>query len=127
MSKADIAKLDLRKPVLAKNARTIHASYDTWTQWKQDPLGYWLFRVDPGKNEIHAGFCTKKNIIEVVIVGCDGEAMYNTIVREKLVTSLQHAAYVGYELHKAEVSLKLGIPYVQDRKHNLSGVRHEHQ
>lgn len=121
--RAALSKLDLRKPTLARNAKRIKASYDTWTEWKQDPVGYWLFRVDPQHKDIHAGFCKKNNIIEVVIIGTDGEAMYNTIVRHKLVKSLQHAAYVGYELQKAEVALRLKIPYVQDKPLDLTIAR----
>lgn len=79
-------------------------------------MGYWLFRVHNG--QIQAGFCKKCNIIEVMITGTNGEAIYNTIVREGLVKSLQHAAYVGYELHKAETALRFGVEYVQD-----SGLR----
>ena len=126
MLKADVKKLDLQKPVLSSRVKHIRAHYNTWTEWKRDPIGYWLFRVDLDKKEIHAGFCKKNNIIQVVIVGTEGESMYNTIVRQKLVKSLQHAAYIGYELQKAEVALRLGIRYIQDVPLHLSGVVHEH-
>lgn len=112
---AALRKLQYRKPTLAKKAKTIRASYDTWTQWKRDGIEYWLFRVNRAKNRIEAGYCRKNNIIEKLITGTDSEAIHNTIVREKLVTSLQHAAYIGHELQKAEIALKLKIPYVQDR------------
>ena len=112
---AALRKLKYRKPTLAKKAKTIKASYDTWTQWKRDGIAYWLFRVNREKNRIEAGYCVKNNIIEILITGTDSEAMHNTIVRERLVKSLQHAAYIGHELQKAEIALKLKIPYIQDR------------
>lgn len=121
--KKALEKLDLRAPRLAKRVRTIKAHYNTWVEWKQDKVGYWLFRVDHKHKDIHAGFCRKNNMIEVVVVGDDGEEMYNTIVREGLVKSLQHAAYIGYELHKAEVALRLGLKYVQDSQLQFVGKR----
>ena len=110
----DVRKLDIKKPRLSADVRVLHAHYNTHREWKQDPVGYWLFRVHNG--QIQAGFCKKDNIVEVMVTGTDGEAIYNTIVREGLVKSLQHAAYVGYELQKAEIALKVGVEYVQDAR-----------
>ena len=39
----------------------------------------------------------------------------NTLIRENLISSLQHAADMGIELHKAELSLKYGFKYIQDK------------
>ncbi len=114
--KGDVRKLKIKKATIAKGAKRIRAYYDTWEEWVRDPLGYWLFRVDQKKKEIQAGFCKGDNCIRVLINGKDGEEIYNTIVREHLVTSLQHAAYVGYELQKAEFALRFRTRYVQDSK-----------
>jgi dihydropteroate synthase len=40
--------------------------------------------------------------------------VYQTIIREKLITKLDHAAYLGKELEKAAIALNLGRSYVQD-------------
>jgi dihydropteroate synthase len=118
----NIEELDLKKPQLANQIREIGASYDSSKEWRQDSTGYWLFRIDADAKEIHAGFCRKNNIIEVKITGTCSEAIQNTIVREGLVGSLQHAAYIGHELLKAEVALKLGIHYIQDMPLNLESI-----
>ena len=118
----DVRKLRITRPTLAADAAFIKASYDTWTEWKEDPIGYWLIRVDTEKKQIEAGFCRAGNIIEVVVTGKDAESIYNTIIRKGLVKSLQHAAYIGHELQKAEVALKLGIRYVQDLPLRLEGA-----
>ena len=110
-----LKKLRITKPKLSKRVKVIKASYDTWIQWKRDGVAYWLFRVNRQKRRIEAGYCRKDNIIEIMITGTDSEAIHNTIIREKLVTSLQHAAYIGHELQKAEIALKLNLHYVQDR------------
>jgi len=39
----------------------------------------------------------------------------NTLIREKFISTLQHAADMGFELHKAELSLKYGFKYIQDK------------
>jgi len=39
----------------------------------------------------------------------------NALIREKLISTLQHAADMGIELHKAELSLKYGFKYIQDK------------
>jgi dihydropteroate synthase-like protein len=49
-----------------------------------------------------------------VIKGKTAEAIYAEIVEKGLVTRLDHAAYLGSELAKAEVALKTGKEYIQD-------------
>jgi dihydropteroate synthase-like protein len=52
---------------------------------------------------------------KVIIKGKTAEAIYTKIVEMGLVTGLDHAAYVGSELAKAEVALRTGKEYIQDR------------
>jgi len=44
------------------------------------------------------------------------EQEFNTLIKEKFISTLQHAADMGIELHKAEMSLKCGFKYVQDKE-----------
>ena len=39
----------------------------------------------------------------------------NTLIRERFISTLQHAADMGIELHKAELSLKYDLKYTQDK------------
>tara|TARA_B100000686_G_scaffold254929_1_gene266252 strand:- start:189 stop:374 length:186 start_codon:yes stop_codon:yes gene_type:complete len=50
-----------------------------------------------------------------VIKGKTAIEIVNTLIREKFISTLQHAADMGIELHKAELSLKYGIQYIQDK------------
>jgi len=50
----------------------------------------------------------------VVIKGKTAESMCAKIVEMGLVTRLDHAAYLGSELAKAEIALKTGKEYIQD-------------
>jgi dihydropteroate synthase-like protein len=49
-----------------------------------------------------------------IIKGETAEAVYAKIVEMELVTRLDHAAYLGSELAKAEVALRTGKEYIQD-------------
>ena len=45
--------------------------------------------------------------------------LVNTLIREKFISTLQHAADMGIELHKAELSLKYDFKYIQDKDLNI--------
>ena len=52
----------------------------------------------------------------VIVKGETAEAVYVKIVEMGLVTRLEHAAYVGSELAKAEIALRTGKEYTQDNQ-----------
>ncbi len=49
-----------------------------------------------------------------IIKGKTAESVYLEIVKAGLVSQLDHAAYLGSELLKAEIALQTGKEYVQD-------------
>ncbi len=97
-----------------EEAITIEAKYDRIKDWRMDPAGYFLIRIDRTHNKIEAAFCKSQNKVEKVVVGNTAMDVFNTIIKENLVSSLQHAADLGAELQKAEIALKQGIKYIQD-------------
>lgn len=105
------------------DVKKIQASYNTHKEWKQDTSGYFLIKINPETQEISAGFCTNDNVLHAEIVGKNAEEIYNTILREEMVYSLQHAAYLGLELQKAEVALKLNLKYIQDSLLDFSSFK----
>ena len=92
--------------------RRIHASYVSAKEWAMDPAGYHIIKVFYDRHEIGVRFFTNDHAPVAEISGQDAESVMQTIVREKMVSSLQHAAYLGHELHKAEVALKLRLNFV---------------
>jgi dihydropteroate synthase-like protein len=50
----------------------------------------------------------------VIIKGKTAENVYSKIEEMNLITRLDHAAYLGRELAKAEIALKTGKEYIQD-------------
>ncbi len=81
--------------------------------FKLDRRGYFLIKTENKK--IIVGYCTNSHILKKEIFGTSAEAIYNTMIREKLVGSLQHAAYLGHELARAEAALRSRKKYVQDK------------
>jgi len=82
-----------------------------------DPQGVFRIIVDRDAETIVAlHFATPEaDKPSNIIKGETAEAVYAKIVETGLVTRLDHAAYLGSELAKAEVALKTGKEYIQDR------------
>ncbi len=104
-----------------KIKKKIIAKYHRIKDWKMDPKGYFLIAIDRNKKIIRVGYCkfTKLgsspiNDMVAEIQGKTAIEIVNTLIREKLISTLQHAADMGIELHKAELSLKYGFKYIQD-------------
>jgi len=98
------------------------AKYDRIKDWKMDPKGYFLIAVDKDEEIIRVGYCkfTKPGnppVHDMVaeIKGKTAIEIVNTLIREKFISTQQHAADMGIELHKAELSLKYGFKYIQDK------------
>ena len=56
----------------------------------------------------------KKNKPDLVIVGNSAKEIYEEIITKDLVSRMEHAAYLGSELQKAEIAMITGKEYVQD-------------
>ena len=56
-----------------------------------------------------------RGVLRTVIEGADAVQVMTTLLREGSVTRMDHAAYLGRELALAEMALKNGGTYVQDR------------
>ena len=56
---------------------------------------------------------------KITIIGKNAKEIFDTILRYGLVSRLDHASYLGRELKKAEIALKLNKNYIQDRELNF--------
>lgn len=79
-----------------------------------DKAGYLVILPIPEKDIITVEHYSYDNRLLRIIEGKDARSIYWTIIENKWVTFLSHAAYIGKELAKAELSLKDGSKYVQD-------------
>ena len=105
-----------------KIKKRLIAKYHKIKDWKMDPKGYFLIAVDKDEKIIRVGYCqfTKLgnspiNDMVAEIKGKTAIEIVNTLIRKKFISTLQHAADMGIELHKAELSLKYDFKYIQDK------------
>tara|TARA_B100000700_G_scaffold233585_1_gene258797 strand:- start:342 stop:722 length:381 start_codon:yes stop_codon:yes gene_type:complete len=105
-----------------KIKKRLTAKYHRIKDWRMDPKGYFLIGVDKKKKVIQVGYCkfTKLgnspiNDMVATVKGKTAIEIVNTLIREKFISTMQHAADMGIELHKAELSLKHGFKYIQDK------------
>ncbi|MDL5502347.1 MAG: DUF4346 domain-containing protein, partial [Candidatus Methanoperedens sp.] len=70
------------------------------------------------KGKVIPGKIIVRNIIDRdnSIAGSTAKDILDTIVRRGLISRLDHAAYLGRELMKAEIALKFKRSYSQDDK-----------
>ena len=106
-----------------KIKKRLIAKYHKIKDWKMDPKGYFLITLDNKKNFIKVGYCKFLKLgnppihdMVAVVKGKTAIEIVNTLIKEKFISTLQHAADMGIELHKAEMSLKHGFKYIQDKE-----------
>ena len=92
-----------------------------------DPKGFFVIFIDKSRREIvvefYEGVVKKKGTkkpdtgkLKAIVCGTDAVSLCHTIVREGLVSRMEHAAYLGREIQKAELALSTGTKYEQDGK-----------
>ena len=105
-----------------KIKKRIKAKYHRIKDWVMDPKGYFLITIDRKKKLIKVGYCKitklKKNQVHNMVSIISGKTaieIVNTLIKNKYISSHQHAADMGIELCKAELALKYNLNYVQDK------------
>ena len=121
MSKKNIIKgrwYDINKKI----KKRLVAKYHKIKDWKMDPKGYFLIGIDNEEKIIRVGYCkftklgsSPVNDMVAEIKGTTAIEIVNTLIREQFISTLQHAADMGIELNKAELALKHGFKYIQDK------------
>ncbi len=87
---------------------------DSDTPVALDRAGYFVILPLVERKVINVEHYSYDNMLLRVIEGTSARALYLKIIQEGWVTELSHAAYLGKEFTKAELSLQLGFKYVQD-------------
>jgi tetrahydromethanopterin S-methyltransferase subunit A len=94
------------------------AIYDD-KEWFMDPKGYFLIRANPETKKIEAGYCRQMNKILKKFTGNNASELCQAVLHAGVISRLDHAAYLGRECAKAQIAIKLNIPYVQDSELEL--------
>jgi tetrahydromethanopterin S-methyltransferase subunit A len=79
-----------------------------------DKAGYFVVYPDQAAKRLIVEHYTNQGILNCVLEGTSVAALYGEIIERQLVTRLDHAAYLGRELTRAERCLEDGTPFVQD-------------
>ena len=81
---------------------------------EMDRAGYFVILPQPEKAIILVEHYSYDNSLLRVMRGKNARSIYSTIIQNGWVTQLSHAAYLGKELVRAELSIEQGVRYVQD-------------
>lgn len=111
----------LKKQSYSKEFEVVKArKYDDYKDFRIDKGCYVLIRIYWDTHEIGVGICNYKHEILKEFRGERAQDLYTTIFdyseknRKEWFTKMEHAAYLGKELKKAEICLVMGIEYVQE-------------
>ncbi|MFZ3384627.1 MAG: dihydropteroate synthase-like protein [Candidatus Methanoperedens sp.] len=90
-------------------------------KWHLDPAGCFKIELTDDqilKGKVIPGKIIVRNIIDKndPIAGSTAKDILDTIIERRLISRLDHAAYLGRELMKAEIALKFKRSYSQDDK-----------
>lgn len=93
--------------------RTVRAKEPEF--FRSDPVGFFVVYPDRNRDLLVVEHYTRAGVLDCVVEGSTPAAIYPEIVKRRLVSQLDHAAYLGRELATAEHCLRTGAAYVQDR------------
>lgn len=117
LAEAPRTRLMTRRPIeVARNEFVVlPAGGSRGKRIEYDPAGFLVITTDESDRQIRIRHYRPDNTPAHEIRSRNGEAILLALVRNGLVTQLDHAGYLGAELAKAETALRLGLRYVQDR------------
>ncbi|HZT08434.1 MAG TPA: DUF4346 domain-containing protein [Chloroflexota bacterium] len=81
---------------------------------EHDPLGFFVILADAPSGTIFVEHYLPDGSLGHRVVGPDAESLCGALIEWGLLSRLDHAAYLGRELAKAEIALREGRTYRQD-------------
>lgn len=85
-----------------------------------DPAGYFVLYPEPRNMRLVLEHYTNAGVLTHVFEGASPAALYSTVIEAGLISRLDHAAYLGRELGRAEAALRDQSEYVQDKAAGVS-------
>ncbi len=80
-----------------------------------DPAGYFVVTPDRTHQQLVLEHYSNKGVLSRIFSAGTAAALYTHIIKLGLISRLDHAAYLGRELARAEHALLSGENYIQDR------------
>lgn len=79
-----------------------------------DPNGYFVIYPDETRQLLSMEHYGNNGVLDFIVEGDSAAGVYMAVIEKKLVSRLDHAAYLGRELARAEKCLAESTLYVQD-------------
>jgi len=87
-----------------------------------DPAGYFVVYVDHPRGLLSLEHYRNDGLLDAVLEGNTAAELYIPVIDKGLISRLDHAAYLGRELARAEQALRTGESYTQDAAPEYRGV-----
>jgi tetrahydromethanopterin S-methyltransferase subunit A len=101
------------RPLAATRGVTTIAGYVP-KRMISDLAGYFVVFPDHGRRLLTLEHYSNDGVLDVVIEGANAAELYIPAIERELISRLDHAAYLGRELARAEQALLTGGTFVQD-------------
>ena len=99
-----------------KELNNIIDTSDIILKWNPDPKGYFTVKPFFSQKKIFVRYYDSKDTLKYTFAGINTSQIIQAIIKRKLISRLEHAAYLGKEIEKAIISLKDKLDYVQDEE-----------
>lgn len=96
---------------------------DTEVKWNPDPKGYFTVRPFQSRKKVFVRYYDSKGVLRHTFSGSNTSQMIQSILERKLVSRLDHAAYLGKEVEKAVIALKNNLSYTQDDELEVKDIK----
>jgi dihydropteroate synthase-like protein len=92
-----------------------HIEVEEIEEFQRDNKGYFKIMINRKNNKILVAYnklnCSEPNFL---VSGSNASNIYKKITAMGLISKIEHASYLGAELAKAEIAMKLNRSYIQD-------------
>ncbi|MCB1897936.1 MAG: DUF4346 domain-containing protein [Rhodocyclaceae bacterium] len=85
------------------------------TRLVSDPAGYLVIYPDRQRRQLVLEHYDNTGVLTRILQGETPAALYGTVIAARLISRLDHAAYLGRELARAEAALRDDTEYTQDK------------
>lgn len=79
-----------------------------------DPAGYFVVYPDRARKRLLLEHYQNNGVLDILIEGSTASELYFPVIERGLISRLDHAAYLGRELARAERTLSNDEPFIQD-------------
>lgn len=106
-------------PQLLGELKRAIQTHQTKLKWDPDPKGYFTIKPFVSRHKVFIRFYDYRHKLIQTFSGVSTMQLIHELVKRKLISRLDHAAYLGKEIEKALIALQYRLDYVQDEELKL--------